>query len=119
MTSEYRKVAFEADRIVEAIFGDTTTLEDVAAKTQWSAEQLREYLRVTTREDCLALFEMALRLDVSPFWLMGYDAPKQQAEYERRLKKMLFAADEAASRPELLEVLLRMSGLSDEVTDTI
>lgn len=111
--SNHRKVAFEADRLIEVLFDGTKTLEDIAANTQWSADQLRSFLCPATKEDSMALFEAALRLNVSPLWLMGYDVPQQQTEYEQKLGKMLFVTDEMAARPSLFDIVLRMSGLSN------
>lgn len=112
--SDHRKVAFEADRLIEVLFGGEKTLEDIAATTPWSAEQLRGFFSPATKEDSMALFEAALRLNVSPLWLMGYDAPQQQTEYEQKLGKMLFVTDKMAERPTLLDIISRMSTLSDD-----
>ena len=112
--SEYNKVAYEADRFIEALYGGKQSIEEFVLGKQTSVEQLREAMTPKSREDYMNLFELALRLDVSPFWLMGYDAPKEQTEYEVKLGKMLLAVDKMAVSPRLLEAMLRVSGLSKE-----
>lgn len=111
---EYNKIAYEADRFVEALYGGKQSIEEFASERQKSVEQLREMMTPKSQEDYMSLFELALRLKVSPFWLMGYDAPKEQTEYEVRLRKMLLAVDKMAGSPRMLEAMLRMSGISKE-----
>lgn len=112
--SERRKVAYEADRLFEALFGDAKAIESFAAANHRSIDFLRETMQPSNREDYLALFEAALRLDVSPFWVMGYDVPKHQTEEEKNFKRMLLLLDEMSGRPNLLEIVLRMAGFSKE-----
>ena len=112
--SEYNKVAYEADRFVEAISGGKQSIEEFVSGKSTSVEQLREVMTPKSREDYMSLFDLALRLNVSPFWLMGYDAPKEQTEYEAKLRKMLLAVDKMAKSPRMLEAMLHLIGLSEE-----
>lgn len=112
--TEYKKVAFEVDRLIEAATNGEKTLEDIVANSRFSAAEIRDSMQIKTKEESKIYFEIALRLDVSPFWLMGYDVPKQQTAEERKFREALLALDEMVDRPALLEVVLRMCGFSKE-----
>lgn len=116
---ENGEVAFAADRIIEVLCGGTMTIEAFAAKTPWSIDELRKKMYPSTKEERMGLIALAKHYNVSPRWLMGYDVPKQQSEEEKKLYMMTDIVGELANKPALLEIVLRMSGISKEEAQSI
>lgn len=117
---ENSKVSFAADRIIDVLFGGTTTVDAIAAKTPWSVDELREKMNPSTKEDRMAIVALGNRFNVSPRWLMGYDVPKQQTEEEKKLYMMMDTINVLANKPPVvLELVLRMSGISKEEVQKI
>ena len=107
------KTAAAADRIRQAMGETGKKQADLAQITGLNKSTISRYLsgEVEPRSD--AAHKLARALDVSEMWLWGYDVPKERTEEQKKNDDLARIVVEIRRRPELFEMVLKLSKLPD------
>ena len=73
------KYSITAKRLNEALNDNNMTQQDLADKSQIGKSSISHYINGTHAPGNKAAYEMGNVLNVNPLWLMGLDAPKDEA----------------------------------------
>ena len=85
------KYPITAQRLREALNDKKMKAQELADKTEINKASISQYINGSHAPSNLSAGKMAEVLDVTPLWLMGFDAPKEQTtiEVEELRKKIL------------------------------
>ena len=108
-----KRVATTPERLREALRDSNKKQIDLSRETGLSHSTISRYMsgHVEPRSD--AAHKIATALDVSEMWLWGYDVPKERTPEQKKNDDLARIVVEIRRRPELFEMVLKLSKLPD------
>lgn len=104
-----------AKRLRLALENKKISCAELSEKTGISKASISQYYNGIYSPTNIKSSLMAKILDVSPMWLMGFDVPMRQNDYENT--GSMFA--DIAMNPELLEIVTKLTKLKDSDRDIV
>lgn len=104
-----------AKRLRLALENKKISCAELSEKTGISKASISQYYNGIYSPTNIKSSLMAKILDVSPMWLMGFDVPMRQNDYENT--GYMFA--DIAMNPELLETVTKLTKLKDSDRDIV
>ena len=105
--------ATTADRLRQAIQESGKKQADIVRETGLDKSSLSNYLSGKYEPKQKAIMALARALDVSEMWLWGYDVPKERTPEQKKNDDLARIVVEIRRRPELFEMVLKLSKLPD------
>ena len=107
-----RRVSTTPERLKEAMEYAGKKQMDLAKETGLSHSTISRYLsgRVEPRQD--AARKLAIALNVSEFYLWGYDVPRQRAPEQKKNDQLVMLVAQLRKDPEFFDVVSDLAGLS-------
>lgn len=110
---EMVRTATTADRLRQAIQESGKKQADIVRETGLDKSSLSNYLSGKYEPKQKAIMALARALDVSEMWLWGYDVPKERTPEQKKNDDLARIVVEIRRRPELFEMVLKLSKLPD------
>lgn len=110
---EMIRTATTADRLRQAIQESGKKQADIVRETGLDKSSLSNYLSGKYEPKQKAIMALARALDVSEMWLWGYDVPKERTPEQKKNDDLARIVVEIRRRPELFEMVLKLSKLPD------
>ena len=107
------RTATTADRLRQAIQESGKKQADIVRETGLDKSSLSNYLSGKYEPKQKAIMALARALDVSEMWLWGYDVPKERTPEQKKNDDLARIVVEIRRRPELFEMVLKLSKLPD------
>ena len=108
---EKQRVASTPDRIREAMQAADKKQIELATETGLSHSTISRYLsgKVEPRQD--AIIKLARALNVSEWWLWGYDVPQSRTSEHKKNDQLVSIVKQFRADPEFSEVVSMLSEL--------
>lgn len=112
--NEFKQVASIADRLREAMATRSIKQIDLVRMTGIAASAINRYLSGEYEPKNKKIYEMARALDVSEQWLMGYDAPMERPQAQKKNDALTDIVVELRTNKDFLSIVETIYGLDAE-----
>lgn len=105
------RVATTPERLKEAMAASNKRQIDLAQTTGLSHSTISRYLAGTVEPRQEALIKLATVLNVSEWWLWGYDVPMRRTTEQKKNDAMVSVVSKMRSDPDFFEVVTQLAEL--------
>lgn len=105
------RVATTTERLKEAMAASSKRQIDLAQSTGLSHSTISRYLAGTVEPRQEAIIKLATALNVSEWWLWGYDVPMRRTTEQKKNDAMVGVVSKLRSDPDFFEVVTQLAEL--------
>ena len=108
---DMERVATTTERLKEAMAASNKRQIDLAQTTGLSHSTISRYLAGTVEPRQEAVIKLATALNVSEWWLWGYDVPMRRTMEQKKNDAMVGVVSKLRSDPDFFEVVTQLAEL--------
>lgn len=114
-----KPIASIAQRLREGLDYAGKKQADLVRETGLDRGSISSYLSGRYEPKQKAIYKMALALDVSEAWLLGYDVPKERSPEAKKNDQLVTLITKMRKDPKFFNIVSKLSELPDEQYDSL